>query len=45
MQIRLANLDDIDAIELLWKEMAIFHQYIDPYFTIIQKLRPTTAPI
>ena len=35
MQIRLANLDDIDAIELLWKEMAIFHQSIDPYFTII----------
>jgi len=35
MQIRLATMEDIDAIESLWKEMAIFHQKIDSYFTII----------
>jgi len=35
MQIRQATLEDIDAIESLWKEMAIFHQKIDSYFTII----------
>ena len=27
-------MDDIDAIESLWKEMAIFYQKIDSYFTI-----------
>jgi len=35
MQIRQATLEDIDGIELLWKEMAVFHQKIDSYFTII----------
>ena len=35
MQIRNATLADIDAIEALWKEMALFHQNMDPYFTII----------
>jgi ribosomal protein S18 acetylase RimI-like enzyme len=35
MQIRRATLADLDAIEPLWKEMALFHQNIDPYFTII----------
>ena len=35
MHIRRAALDDLDAIEPLWKEMALFHQNLDPYFTII----------
>jgi ribosomal protein S18 acetylase RimI-like enzyme len=35
MQIRRATLTDLDAIESLWMEMALFHQQVDPYFTII----------
>lgn len=35
MQIRQATLEDIDGIESLWKEMAVFHQKIDSYFTLI----------
>jgi ribosomal protein S18 acetylase RimI-like enzyme len=37
MQIRRAILTDLDAVEALWLEMALFHQNIDPYFTIIHE--------
>jgi phosphinothricin acetyltransferase len=35
MQIRQASLDDLDAIEFLWREMMDFHIAIDDYFTLI----------
>jgi ribosomal protein S18 acetylase RimI-like enzyme len=35
MNIRQATLKDINAIEILWKEMATLHQEIDSYFMLI----------
>ena len=35
MPIRTANLQDLDAIEALWKEMMRFHAALDPYFVTI----------
>ena len=34
MQIRRATLADLDAIEKLWQEMALFHQNLDSYFML-----------
>lgn len=35
MEIRTANLEDLGAIEILWKEMMLFHIARDDYFTMV----------
>ena len=37
IKVRRATIADLETIESLWKEMAIFHQELDPYFTIISE--------